>query len=410
MGDRDDIADLSGGANQARVRAHNERVVLSLVRRHGTLSKAEIARRSGLSPQTVTVIMRALEQDDLLLRGDPVRGKVGQPSIPMSLNPSGAFSVGVKIGRRSLDLVLMDFTGAVRQDLRHTYPYPRPAEVLSRISEGTAQMLATLTPGQRARVAGLGVAMPFELWNWAETLRLPATAMDAWREVDVVAEVAASTGLPVLLQNDGTAACGAEFLFGRGRETDNYGYFFLGAFIGGGLVLDGRLITGPTGSAGATGTLRVTGPGGQSTALLDCASMWVLEEAVAASGGSVPDLRNTPEDWSALGQVLEDWITETAAYLAQAALNVCSVIDFEVMILDGHMPADVRRRLVAATRAAIDRQDTRGIRPFALWPGSLGYDAQVLGGASLPILARYLIDTTVLFPEARGVHANQVTS
>ncbi|MEM9780496.1 MAG: winged helix-turn-helix transcriptional regulator, partial [Pseudomonadota bacterium] len=149
MGDRDDIADLSGGANQARVRAHNERVVLSLVRRHGTLSKAEIARRSGLSPQTVTVIMRALEQDDLLLRGDPVRGKVGQPSIPMSLNPDGAFSVGVKIGRRSLDLVLMDFTGAVRQDLRHTYPYPRPAEVLARISDGTAQMLATLTPGQR---------------------------------------------------------------------------------------------------------------------------------------------------------------------------------------------------------------------------------------------------------------------
>ncbi|MCA0340038.1 MAG: winged helix-turn-helix domain-containing protein, partial [Proteobacteria bacterium] len=55
-----EILDPSGGANQVRVRAYNERLVMSLVRRHGSLSKAEIARRSGLSAQTVTVIMRAL--------------------------------------------------------------------------------------------------------------------------------------------------------------------------------------------------------------------------------------------------------------------------------------------------------------------------------------------------------------
>ena len=60
------IFDPSGGANQIRVRAHNERLVLSLVRRHGALSKADIARRTGLSAQTVSVIMRALEKEGLL--------------------------------------------------------------------------------------------------------------------------------------------------------------------------------------------------------------------------------------------------------------------------------------------------------------------------------------------------------
>ena len=50
-----------------RVRAYNERLVMSLVRRHGSLSKADIARRSGLSAQTVTVIMRALEAEGLLI-------------------------------------------------------------------------------------------------------------------------------------------------------------------------------------------------------------------------------------------------------------------------------------------------------------------------------------------------------
>ena len=56
MGGATQVAQLSGGANQARMRAYNERLVLSLIRRHGQLSKAEIARRSGLSAQAVTMV------------------------------------------------------------------------------------------------------------------------------------------------------------------------------------------------------------------------------------------------------------------------------------------------------------------------------------------------------------------
>ena len=69
---------------------------------------------TGLSAQTVSVIMRALEQEGLLLRGEPVRGRIGQPSVPMSLDADGAFFVGLKVGRRSADLTLIDFMGRVR--------------------------------------------------------------------------------------------------------------------------------------------------------------------------------------------------------------------------------------------------------------------------------------------------------
>src|SRR6218665_2929653 len=103
-----------GGANQVRVRAYNERLLLSIVRRQSGLSKADIARLTGLSAQTVSVIMRALEKDGLLVRGEPLRGRVGQPSVPMYLNPDAVFSFGLKIGRRSADLVMMDFTGNIR--------------------------------------------------------------------------------------------------------------------------------------------------------------------------------------------------------------------------------------------------------------------------------------------------------
>jgi len=102
------------GSNQRGMRAQNERLVLSLVRRHGCLSKTDIARITGLSAQTVSVITRSLEANRLLARGAPVRGRVGQPSVPLSLNPDGAYFFGLKIGRRSADLVLVDFLGRIR--------------------------------------------------------------------------------------------------------------------------------------------------------------------------------------------------------------------------------------------------------------------------------------------------------
>ena len=121
--------DTSRGTDQSGVKLYNERLVLSLIRSHGRLSKTEIARRTGLSTQTSSVIMKHLERDGLLVREEPMRGKVGQPSIPMSLNPEGAFSIGFKFGRRSATFVLMDLVGNVRRLQRTTYAYPVPDEL-----------------------------------------------------------------------------------------------------------------------------------------------------------------------------------------------------------------------------------------------------------------------------------------
>ena len=206
----------AGGANQIRVRAYNERLVLSLVRLHGALSKADIARRTGLSAQTVSVIMRALEKEGLLSRGEPVRGRVGQPSIPMPLNPDAVYSFGLKIGRRSADLVLMDFVGRIRMQL-HRNPTPIRCRTKSSPSSPRASSDCEdrLDAEQRGRIAGLGIATPFELWNWAEEVGAPRGDMDVWRDVDLRADIAARVCLSGLLQNDATSACGAELVFGR---------------------------------------------------------------------------------------------------------------------------------------------------------------------------------------------------
>src|SRR5438270_4752457 len=102
------------GADQAGVRVYNERLALSLVRRYGQLSKIEVARMTGLSVQSTSTIMNRLGAEGLLQREAPLRGRVGQPTVPVSIDPEGAFAFGLKIGRRSSDLVLVDFSGRIR--------------------------------------------------------------------------------------------------------------------------------------------------------------------------------------------------------------------------------------------------------------------------------------------------------
>src|ERR1700754_781289 len=73
------------GSTQSGIRAYNERLVLSLVRHHRALTKAAMAKMTGLTLQTISIITNQLTDDGLLLRGMPQRGRVGQPSVPYSL-------------------------------------------------------------------------------------------------------------------------------------------------------------------------------------------------------------------------------------------------------------------------------------------------------------------------------------
>ncbi|MDE1994208.1 MAG: ROK family transcriptional regulator [Rhizobiaceae bacterium] len=393
------ILDPSGGANQVRVRAYNERLVLSLVRRHAALSKAEIARRSGLSAQTVSVIMRALEKDGLLIRGEPVRGRVGQPSVPMRLNPDAVLSFGVKIGRRSAGLVLMDVVGNIRMQLHQIYPYPLPQDIMAFVTSGIRELEGRLTAEERQRLAGVGIAAPFELWNWAEEVGAPEGAMDVWRGFDLQAEVAARVPYLVYLQNDATSACGAELVFGVGPRYPDFVYLFIGSFIGGGIVLNSSIFVGRTGTAGALGPLPVRGRNGETRQLLDIASIYVLENYLRESGFDPRPLWYSADNWIDFGDPLERWIQDTAKALAQAIVAAASIIDFTAAIIDGGFPGWVRRRVVAATIKAASELDLQGVVMPEIIEGAVGPQARAIGGASLPIFARYLIDQNILFKE-----------
>ncbi len=386
---------LGRGTSQIGSRLYNERLVLSLIRRHERLPKAEIARLTGLSAQTVSVIVRQLETDGLVIKEKPQRGKVGQPLTPFSLNPDGAFSLGLKVGRRSGDLILLDLAGKVRRKVHQPYSFPSPQKLMALVQNALDDILKDLTPNQRAKISGLGIAAPFELWNWGEAVDAPSTALAAWRGFDLAAEIAKLGPWPVHFSNDATAACAAELLFGRGAQHSSYGYIFLGYFAGGGVVINGSLFPGRSGNAGAFGALPMTG----GRQLLHEASLYVLESKIKAQGGDPMMLVNSPEDWSAVGPALRRWIDGTAKALARAAATSTAIIDFDAIIIDGAMPADVRALLVEKTKAALLDVDTRGLPPITIEEGSIGSDSRALGAASLALFANYMTDRDVLFKE-----------
>jgi predicted NBD/HSP70 family sugar kinase len=381
------VRSISTGLSQRGVRDHNERLLLSLIQRHGGQPASDLAKRSGLSPPTVSSILRRLETEGIVLRGEPTRGKVGKPSTPMLLNSNGAFSFGLKIGRRSAELALIDFSGVLRDERQITYSRPSPTEVFAFAEDSVSAIKARLSSDQARRVCGLGVAISFEIWNQqASTDDYPE-----WRSVDLANALHDRIGLAVSILNDATAACQAEQTYGRGKEFEDYAYFFIGAYIGGGIVLNNTVYEGRQGNAGALGSMRSIGPNGESMQLVDMASIRQLEARLSEVDLDPGQLWSDPESWTTLSRYVDPWLGQTSQELAKAALSVCSVIDFEAILIDGAFPPEIRESLVERVRRYVKTQDTRGLLPPKIEAGSIGSKARAIGAATGPIDSQFML-------------------
>lgn len=378
------------GRNQSGLRDQNARLVLSYLRRYGDMPSAEIARRSGLSAQTVSNITRALEADRLIEKREVLRGKVGKPSVPVGLRPEGVYAFGMNIGRRSLEVVLVDFSGNEVERARVGYRYPAAADVFSVLDREMATMLKK-HPQARDRLAGLGVASPSKLWSWLEIVSAPEQEMQKWQDISLPEVLAERTGLEVFVENDATSACIAENLGGLGSETTNFAYIFMGAFVGGGLVLDGDIVSGSTHNAAAFGPLPVPDGKGGVTELLNVASLYNLEAALRDRGIDPDGIRYQDENWQAYEEELVPWIEQTAESLALASAAIASIVEVEVVVVDGVMPTVVRQRLTDGLRTKFAGLALTKINEPRFEPGTIGKGARSYGAALMPIYSRYFV-------------------
>lgn len=239
--DPPDFNPMSRGVAQSGVRITNERAVLTLLEQNPGASNADLARLSGLGPQTTSRIIAELESRGLVIRGDVLRGRRGQPATPLFVNPQGAVAIGIEIGWRHFEVLVVELSGKTLASVRRSYPWPDARTIFSEIAAEVATIRSGLTELQQSRLAGIGVASPSHIGRNIDLLDAPQEQAALWHDLNLVERLAQETDVSVQWFNDGNAACWSELVARSTQRPQAFAYFQVGAFVGGGLVANGEL-------------------------------------------------------------------------------------------------------------------------------------------------------------------------
>lgn len=379
------------GTNLEFSKKFNRRAVIETIRLHGSLPRAEIARLTSLTAQAVGNIVAELQEAGFLLAADPVRGGRGQPATPMSINPDGAYSIGLQLDHRFMIAVIVDLAGKVRARAEMAVDRPTPEQALPLILKLVRQLKKNSSINWR-RVIGIGLATPGPLGTEAARFFFP-DHLPGWEDLSIAKEISEKLELPVLVENDANAAAIGERLYGVARTLKSFVYLFVGIGLGSGLFLDGSLYRGSSQNAGEIGHMVVV-PGGRPCMCSNhgCLERYLsLRAAYETLGVTDPDLfRPDMLLDPAAASAVEGWLDDAAEPLRRAINILESVVDAETIVIGGFMPPQLIEKLVARIEPLLvsvsARVKNKGPRVLI---GTAGYDTTALGAAALPIFDEF---------------------
>jgi predicted NBD/HSP70 family sugar kinase len=241
------------GTNLPRMGDFNQTVVLDVVRRAGGgLARAEVARRTGLSAQTVTNVARRLLDLGLVVEeGEAARTGPGRPGTLLRLEAGSRFAVGVHLDPATMTFVLLDLSGAVVA--RAQVPTPVPEDPEAVVAGLVAEIEGLIAGVERDRVLGVGIAAPGPI-DVAAGVVLDPPHLPGWHDVPLRDAVAERTGLRAVLDKDVIAAASAH-LWHPGEHASDFVFFYLGTGVAVSAVLHDEVVRGVSGNAGESGHL-----------------------------------------------------------------------------------------------------------------------------------------------------------
>jgi len=375
------------------VRLDSQRLILQRLRRLGEASRADLAREAALTHTAIGQIIKYLERAGYVRTiGRKHQGHRGQPATLLALDPRGAYAIGVRLDRLRIETVLADLSGTVIAHRTHDVMLPPPETALGLLREDVEELIHNVPAARRRRIAGIGIARPYNLGAWLAELDLPAEHFAAWDNFALTDELERTCGLPVQQENDGTAAAIAELFHGHGRGADDFLYVFIGRAIGAGLVLGGQTLRGSAGNAADLGVVPVAAsrlasappPRDGREMLLGRASTTALLRHLRFRGETAASLtapRRTP--------AVEEWLEDCASALVEPLLTARALLDLPLVILDGDLPGPVLDDLIARLAPRLAAATAPARRPPALRRGSFGAQAGALGAATLPLFLRF---------------------
>lgn len=378
----------TGAADRGLVRAINRAAVLRAVKDAGALSRADIARRSGLSQVTVGSIVSDLLDQDLLVEGDEAPSNGGRPSRLLLLNSSAYVSIGLKLTEDHVVGALTDLEANVVVDASRRLPGSDPEQVADAIADTVRGLLADsgTDPGRLLGV-GIGTAGAVD----GETGVCRYSPFLGWRDVPIGELVSTRVGVPVLVENDVNTLALAERWFGAGRGQRNFLLVTVGRGVGLAIVADGGLYRG-AGGAGEFGHTVVDG----STRVCSCGRTGCLEASVGESGllAAAADVarakrRRRPADLAELytaadsDAALREVVREAGRLLGRGIGNLVNLFAPSLVIVSGEV-LELSSLLVDAAIEGLDEHVFPGlVGSFEILTEPLPESAWARGAASL---------------------------
>ncbi|MGY4766146.1 ROK family transcriptional regulator [Kribbella sp. CWNU-51] len=385
------------GANQYDLGSFNEAVIIETIRLAGIISRTEISRRTGLTQQSVSRILRILLQQGLLVEEAQERAeRLGKPRTPVRLRSNAAHAVGIHIDPELLTVAVVDLDGTIVR--RETVDLADDLEATKLVDLAAATVTAALSISQidLASMLGVGVAVPGPIDADGSLLALPL--QPAWRGLKIRQLLQQKLNHPVLVEKDGTAAAIGERWIGRSARSRDFAYLYLGTGVGSGLILNGSVYRGGTANAGEFGQIAALRMGEWTPEdgprmVPECNPTASLP-VIAADLGYVetdPSATDEAKRYKAVCKAASDGdeaavkaVTQVARVIGQGAVGLVDLLDIDLVVLGG--PAFGKEIseifLTEIGRAVNAHPVARETRPVVVEESMLQTDAAAVGAAS----------------------------
>ncbi|MBT0670777.1 ROK family transcriptional regulator [Novosphingobium profundi] len=385
------------GTNLARAGDYNQRIVLQAIRLAGETTRQMLVKQTGLTAPTIANIAARLEDMGLITHAGRHHGSRGQPALRLAINPDGAFGVGLNIDRDHVTLALLDIAGAVRGTVTREVRFPMPRDVVAIIEEELPQLMerGKVSP---ERVLGVGVARPDGLGSIAIPHR--PEAFEIWNKTDFPALLGEVMPWPIYIDNDAAAAALGEAKGIGGERIGSFFYLLVSAGLGGAPVIDGGYYRGARARSGEIGLMPDPGAGHPGAVVQDTVSLSAIAQRLEEAGKPMTAL----DDLLALDPVtatsVDRWIADSTRALTAPLVAVSCLLDPEVILVGGRLPALLIERLCARVDAALAEVAMPNRVPVR--PARMAGAAPAIGSALLPFQDQLLPSDAILMQAERS--------
>lgn len=392
------------GTNLTYTKAYNFRIVFETIRLFGPIPRAEIARKTNLTAQTVSNIVTRLLERNLILVAEKHQKQRGAPSTNLILNPEGAYSIGIDFNRDHLTAILVDLSGKVISKYYYEVDNPEPKEAVRLISD-TIKMLKNFPDDNKAYFAGVGIGLPGPLSineNNEVSNTINPKAFPNWHNVPIIALLQEQLETRILIENNASAAAIGELWYGAGKNQSDFLYVFMGAGLGGGVVLNGAIFEGANRNAGELGYFPfINGKSPLSSSdephIGEHFNLSNLYTWLSNSGVNLKRPEDLEKLYSSNNKLFLEWMELAKTYLTPVLLSAEYFLDFDTVILGGRLPEIIIEDFASELPHLLskDRVDMKTKAPKVL-VGTAGPDAAALGAATLPMFDLFSVQKEVL--------------